>query len=198
MRIILIVINLGCVFILPTFAQVDQVKMEREVRISRSVFPERAINQLAAIENEISLVRYFKEFNESDTSYEAKFEWKGHRWSMEFDKNGRFEDLEKSLPLKSFISKMGKTMRSELESLGKHYRILEAQQQYSWAIQDGRDFEPTMIQPGHKGVVIRYELEVEVKKAGSPVVTYELTFDEEGRLLSRREVAPYSDTHILH
>lgn len=179
-------------------AQTREIKQEKEVSIKRGELPSRALEQLKQIEGQTGKIKYYKEYARDNISYEAKFHWRGQRWSMEFAADGTFQDLERKIPLRTFSSAMTGTMIKELSSLGKRYRILGAQHQFSWAIDDGRDFDVAMVNPGHKGVVVRYELEVEAKKPDGAIVAYELLMDEEGRLLRKRTNKPFTDTHLLY
>jgi hypothetical protein len=179
-------------------AEQREIKQEREIRISRENFPKKAIEQLEQLEGQISRLKFYKELDNGTVSFEAKFQWHGLRWSMEFDKDGAFMDLEQYVSVKCFFATLNPIMLDELKGLGKRYKVLKVQKQFSWAIANGRNFELSMIHPGHKGVLVRYELEVEVENARGAIESFELLIGEDGRLLRKRTIVPFTNTHLLY
>lgn len=179
-------------------AQEKQFKQELERRVQRHEFPSAALDQLNQLAGQISKARFYKETGSSATTFEAKFNWKGSRWSLEFDSLGGFKDIEQTISNRTFRKLMTKTMHEEFNLLGSPYRILKAQRQFSWKDPVRRSFKPEIINPGHKSVIVRYEVEMEVKSGDGRLVVYELLMDEDGRLLRKREIVPLSDKHLLY
>lgn len=179
-------------------AQEKQFKQELERRIQRTEFPEVALEQLEQLAGQIRKVKFYKEISNNATTFEAKFIWNGSRWSLEFDSLGRFKDIEQTLSYRAFRKFMTKTMLEEINRLGSPYSILKAQRQYSWKEERNRYFKPEIINPGHKGVNVRYEVEMEVKLGDGRLVAYELLMEEDGKLLRKREILPPSDKHLLY
>lgn len=179
-------------------AQEKQFKQELERRVQRHEFPSAALDQLDQLAGQISKARYYKETGSSATTFEAKFNWKGSRWSLEFDSLGGFKDIEQTIDNRTFRKLMTKTMHEELNRLGSPYRIMKVQRQYSWKDQANRYFKVEMVNPGHKGVNVRYEVEVEVKSPEGRLVAYEILMEEDGTLLRKREIVSPSDKHLLY
>lgn len=179
-------------------AQEKQFKQELERRVRRHEFPSAALEQLNQLSGQISKVKFYKEISNSATTFEAKFNWKGSRWSLEFDSLGGFKDIEQTIYSRTFRKLNTKTMLEEFNRLGSPYRILKAQRQFSWKDQANPYFKPEMVNPGHKGVNVRYEVEIEVKTDEGRLVAYELLLEEDGTLLRKREIVPPSDKHLLY
>ncbi|HMM10770.1 MAG TPA: hypothetical protein PKE03_01575 [Bacteroidales bacterium] len=195
---IILLMTLLVIISLPVYAQRSAVKQESERKIGRDEFPAAALSQLDQLKGQARAMKYYREISNGITTFEAKFNWLDSRWSLEFDSTGRFIDLEKDIPLRKFKAVMNDLMHKEMSNLGFPYRILKAQQQYSWAIEDGRPFDPAIVEPGRKGVRIRLEVEIEVKSPALGLVAYELLMEENGHLLQKRMIIPPSNNHLLY
>ena len=179
-------------------AQEKLYKYELERRIKRSEFPVSALEQLDQLKGEKRRARYYKEWSNSVVTYEAKFKWMGKQWSLEFDSTGIFKDIEQLIPNRVIKKIITERMREDIKRLGSPYKIVRVQRQFSWLLQNGQPFDPQMVNPGHKGVKIQYEIELEAKTAEGKLVSYEVLLDEDGKLLRKREIISYSDKHLLY
>ena len=81
------------VWMLP-FNAMAQNKYEREHRILKSQFPEKALGLITDKLVGAKRVRFYKEIDSAKISYEAKFKKDKLRYSVEFDTEGTLEDIE--------------------------------------------------------------------------------------------------------
>ena len=71
-----------------------QTKNEKESRIDLSDFPQQALATINSIINDVRRIRYYKEIDEEHKSFESKFKFKHHWYSVEFSNTGILEDIE--------------------------------------------------------------------------------------------------------
>lgn len=72
----------------------SQIKNEKEERIDASEFSEILQSYFKGISNQVDHLKFYKETDGKKYSYEAKFKFKKHYYSLEFDTNGVLEDIE--------------------------------------------------------------------------------------------------------
>ena len=71
------------------FSALAQEKYEREHRINKKQFPEKALNYIAENLEDAKRIRFYRETDSSKTSYEVKFKKDRLHYSVEFDKDGK-------------------------------------------------------------------------------------------------------------
>ena len=100
-RLILIGALLCC------FSITAQTKNEKEFRISLSEFPQNSQEILSAVQDQVKRIRFYKEIDGDQESYESKFKF-GKRWfSVEFSKDGVLEDIEVTVKEKQIENMCG-------------------------------------------------------------------------------------------
>jgi hypothetical protein len=197
MRIILTVFIL-CVVLsnLSLFAQ-SNAKSEIEERIQKSEFPHDAAKLINSQLSDAKKVKYFLEVDGSDTSYEIKFIKNKHFYSVEFDNNGAFEDVEMKVDIKELPNKVVDNIRRYLTENFRKHKIRKIQVQYKNKKATSIDLEKLF--EGKSDLFdISYEIECAVKDADGKPLMYEFHFDNEGKYLDKRIFKQQSDDNILY
>ncbi|MEM1259792.1 MAG: hypothetical protein AAGH81_14775 [Bacteroidota bacterium] len=172
-----------------------QKKQEKEYRIQENQLPENVIVMLGEHLNGAKRLRYYREIDGENSSYEVKFKKDKLFYSVEFDESGTLEDVE-------FIIKENDIPQEPLQIIKKHlsntygkFRIKKIQQQY---LNDGPEAK-TVLRKAFQNLIlpeINYEIIIAVKdKEGYS--EYEVTYNANGEhLLTRKSIAPKYD-HVL-
>jgi hypothetical protein len=108
-----------------------QDKQEREFGVKEDEVPETALKWFNEAFNEPGKVNWYYEISSGKDSYEAKFKWKGNRYSVEFDTTGVIEDVEVTIPWKKIPSETRKILEHYFRTNYTKYKILKVQKQYS-------------------------------------------------------------------
>lgn len=182
---------LSCSFLLA------QVKNEREFRIKKSQFPEKA--QLF-IQKELTTakkIRFYKEIDGAKKSYEAKFKKDRLFYSIEFDENGLLEDIEIiikkiDIPEDSYFA-----ITSYLDKEFKKYKIRKIQQQYSVKAFGAEKNTMKMAFQNLLDPKINYELIISGKKE-KEFLDFEIQFAADGSFIQLRKSLPANYDHVLY
>jgi len=172
-----------------------QNKYEREYRIKKSQFPQRA---LAVMKTELGAVKRLKFYKETDSikiSFEAKFKKDKLWYSAEFDKNGNLEDIEVLIKEVDIPSDAFAKMTSYFDAHFSKYRIKRIQQQYlaQELVQETfREAFQNLLLP-----TLNYELVIAGKKEKN-YFDYEILFDATGNFKKLRKSLPPNYDHVLY
>lgn len=176
---------------------IAQNKYEREYRIKKSQFPEKALNHITEKLEGAKRIKFYKETDSSKTSFETKFKKDKLWYSVEFDKEGNLEDIEIiikeiDIPSDSFMS-----ITTYLQDNFLKYRIRKIQQQYPFTEEEQTDktiknaFQNLMLPS------INYEIIVSGKKEEG-YGQYEILFDANGAFIQSRKSLPPNYDHVLY
>ncbi|GAB5413966.1 MAG: hypothetical protein Cons2KO_15690 [Congregibacter sp.] len=192
-----------------------QEKIERERKIRASAVPEPARGWLKDVFESSRRLRWYEETHESGRSYEAKFKWRGQRYSVEFGLEGSIQDVEIEIAVEDIPSPALAGMQTYLASTYRTYSIERVQIQYSGASDDLEDFfddydeddlydeedegenEACSGDDDSDGLITRFEVEYTAAVGSAPSVYWEGLFDDCGRLLQRRRVIVPSIDNLL-
>ncbi len=174
-----------------------QNKYEREHRIRKSQFPEKALNHIFEKIEDVKRLRFYKETDSAKVSYEAKFKKDRLWYSVEFDKDGDLEDIEilikpVDIPNESFAK-----IEAYLDNHFLKYRIRRLQQQYEVTSEETTE---TTIKNAFQNLIlpsINYELIVSGKKEKT-AEQFEILFDAKGQFKSIRKSLPPNYDHVLY
>ncbi len=174
-----------------------QDKYEREYRIRKSQFPDKAFVFLNTYLEDAKRLRYYKELDSAKTSYEAKFKKDRLFYSIEFDEEGLLEDVEILVSEVDIPNSSFKAMQDYLKSSFKKYRIRKIQQQYTLTA-----FETVenTLKKAFQNLIdpkINYELIVAGKK-DRDFQDYEILFDSNGKFIRLRKSLPANYDHVLY
>ena len=194
----IIKIGVLLIFICSLTKGIGQNKYEREYRIKKSQFPQKATDYLENGNFDKKKIKYYFESDSTTQSYEAKLKYQKRRYSLEFSKSGILEDIEIIIE-DSFLPKaVGKTIAFKIDSIFKKYRILKIQLQYP----NKTDANPLELLRKAKSldtnVVHNYEILVAARKSDQGYNDYEMLFNQLGRLLTIRKSVPPAYGYILY
>ena len=170
-------------------------KMEREKRIRKEEIPAVALTLLNNPLGKARKVKYFLGTDGDNKSFEIKFLLHRNQYSVEFDSEGRLEDVE---VLISF-GKLNKDIRKNVtDHLGQYdnFKVKKTQKQFSSQSQTAEEVIKMALED-LPAETVRYEMIVETK-AGSTWTTYEMLLDDQGNFISQKEVIGRLEDNILY
>lgn len=182
---------------LGTGALLAQNKYEREYRIRKSQFPEKALNYISEKLQDAKRIRFYKETDSSKTSYEAKFKKDRLWYSVEFSEKGALEDIEVLIKPVDIPNDSFSRIEAYLSDYFVKYRIRRLQQQYPITNEESPE---TTIKNAFQNLMlpsINYELIVSGKKE-SIFEQFEILFDANGNFISIRKSLPPNYDHVLY
>lgn len=174
------------------------VKNEIEDSIKREEMPENALAVLDEFWAELNDIQYYFQTDGEEESYEAKLEWKGHQYSIEFDRTGIIKDVEKLIELEMVSPEAIDGINEYLQKEFRRLNIIRLQRQHIAKDSDdpdGEDFIEDILEGDEDDLEIRYELEVE-GRSGRQIGAFELLFDHSGNLIQRRKIERRSVDNI--
>ncbi len=181
MKHIIILLLLFSIFITALSAQ---IKSEREYRIKRSEAPEDAREWLNDAFETFKRVKWYKEIENDLESVEAKFKYKGSKFSVKFDTNGKVVDVEYIITSDDIPEETRKVISGYLESNFNKHRILKIQLQMLGSPDDLEDY----FDDDEEGNITRnYEIEFH-GITDEKNELWEGLFDENGNLILLRQI----------
>ena len=190
-----------CVVILmlsAPLAMSQDVKNEVEDSIKRVEMPENALETLDEFWPDLTDIRYYFQTDGESESYEAKLEWEGSNYSIEFDDTGRVIDVEQLIDWKDVPSEAREGIDEYLQNEFRRVNIIRLQKQYIADNEDDsgdEDFIDDILEGDDDDFIIRYEIEVE-GRSGRQIGAFELLFDHFGDLIQRRKIERRSVDNI--
>lgn len=173
-----------------------QNKYEREYRIKKSQFPEKALSCLGDRLEDARRLRYYREIDSAKTSYEAKFKKDRLKYSVEFDEEGNLEDVEIEINSVDIPNESFSKITGYLSTNFRKYRIRKIQQQYPV----GKNNIETTLKNAFQNLLLpslNYELIVSGKKEKS-YAQYEILFNAQGSFVKIRKSLPPNYDHVLY
>lgn len=191
-RIYIILISVICS--LPAIAQ---NKYEREHRVRKSQFPEKALQFIYNTLEEARRIRFYKETDSTKTSYEAKFKKDRLHYSAEFDEDGSLENIEIMIKEVDIPNDTMSSINEDLEKRFRSYRIRKIQQQYPVT---SAEPSKTTLRNAFQNLLIpslRYELIV-AGKEGKSFKDFDIVYTAGGSFISIRTSLPANYDHVLY
>lgn len=176
----------------------QEVKNEVEDSIKREEMPKNALEVLDIFWAELNDIRYFFQTDGKKETYEAKLEWQGNSYSIEFDETGRIMDVEQLIDMEMISSGAVNGINDYLEKEFRRVNIIRLQRQYvtdDEEFADSEDFIEDVLEGDEDDFLIRYEIEVE-GRSGRQIGAFELLFDDSGYLIQRRKIERRSIDNI--
>lgn len=169
-----------------------QQKYEKEYRLATEQVPASALAMIAAIDFDAK-IRWYKEEGLESTSIEAKTKHKAERYSIEFDEQGRFQDLEIKRHWKTVPAAIWQQIDQILQQHLDHYKIDKLQYQYT--------ADPALVIAfvnEHKNIdVLKLQYELVVKGVKNKEAHwYEFTFSDAGEFLSKKTIVFSNTDHL--
>jgi hypothetical protein len=176
----------------------QEVKNEVEDSIKREEMPKNALEVLDVFWAELNDIRYYFQTDGEKETYEAKLEWRGNSYSIEFDETGRIMDVEQLIDMEMISSGAVNGINEYLQKEFRRLNIIRLQRQYISDDEEeteGEDFIEDILEGDEDDFEIRYELEVE-GRSGRQIGAFELLFDNSGYLIQRRKIERRSVDNI--
>ncbi|MEO1049263.1 MAG: hypothetical protein AAFX87_01465 [Bacteroidota bacterium] len=178
--------------LLSSLALQAQTKFESEYRIKASKAPAKAVAFVQSL-NPTKSIKWYKEESQNGLSIEAKTKISGRLHSVEFDTLGALQDLEIQIDLEEIVESSRRLINSQLSVFFNSHSIKKVQIQYVGdpiAIRE-------LITSGTIGDAYQTSYELVIKGADqSGVHFYEITFDDNGELVSKLKVASRNFDHL--
>lgn len=177
---------LSCLLSLTALAQ----KEERETDINKKRAPQPAVEWMNdAFEGARKIQWYREETTESKggpvkLSFEAKLNWKGQFYSVEFDENGEIEDIEIIYEWDEMPQEVRDTLDGYFRSNYTKHRIQKIQVQYTGS---SDDLEDAIDEDEFEDITVRYEIEYYGSNDEGKRL-WEGIFDDKGQPMEKSEV----------
>lgn len=175
------------ILMLPIFAMSQDKKIEKEEDIDREEMPEKTQKYLVEnLPEPINKIRYYHETDGDKESYEVKFRFNRHRFSVEFNERGILEDIEVQVKKKDLKPLVLRNIQNYLGQHHDRFKIEKIQAQYLSKVEDAektikRAEKFNSNSPDH------YEIIVATKNKGK-LKKYEMLFDATGIFENEREI----------
>lgn len=174
-----------------------QTNNEREYRIRKVQFPEKA---LAYIEQKIvaaKRIRFYKEIDSTRVNYKTKFKKDRLWYGIQFNKTGALEYIEISIKSIDIPDEAFVVMKSYLTNSFKKHKIRKIYQQYP--VIEKNTVEETVKNAFQNLLLpsINYELIITGKQE-KKLAQHEVIFDSEGNFKSIRKSLPPNYDHVLY
>lgn len=169
------------------FAKADyltaQSKQERESRVERTEFPEAAQQLLDLFSQKGKGVKFYRETDGDAVSFEMKLKV-NRRWrSVEFDENGRLEDIEVTIRKRRIAQQALRNIQEVLDSLSDKNKIEKVQLQFI----PTSDNPQEMLDRLDRNQFDNYEI-IAAFKEKRKIYRKELLFSSQGMLLQSRDI----------
>lgn len=180
-----------------TLVGYGQSKNERESKISKTDFPISAQQTLSVLPEKAKRIKYYQETDGDKTSFECKFKLHHFWYSVEFNKDGKLEDIEVKVRSHQLSKSISTTINNYLEQNCDNYDIIKIQEQYVQnAVTSDIEFLKSTLSDREK-TESNYELIVALKKDKQWNLN-EMTFDKSGVFINYRALQTNSYEYIMH
>lgn len=180
-----------------SFLMAQEVKDEVENSINRNEMPAAAIDVLNEFWNEQTDIDYYRETDGDTVTFEAKLDWQGYQYSIEFSDDGKLLDVEQLIEFDELLKSVRENIINTMENEFSRYRMTRIQRQFITTEddEDDEDYLDDVLEKDMEDLLIRYEIEVEGQNRRE-LGSFELLFDSSGELIQRRRMARRSIDNI--
>lgn len=145
--------------------------------------PSVAIDWLKDSFENVKRPKWYLEYSQNGKSYEAKFNYKGHFHSVEFDSLGNVQDVEIEIKVSEVGQEVWKEIQSYFVSEYEQVKVEKIQRQLTGSKSDLEDF---FDEDESAGIVTRYEIVYQGKN--NLWELWEALFDDSGTFVSKLKV----------
>ncbi len=171
---------------------VGQTKYEKEFRIDGNQIPTAACCFVTNLPFD-KKIKWYKEVGLDQTSIEAKTKYRGKRHSVEFDKNGVFEDIEITVKWSSLPADIQQEISTYLKTQFSKYKIEKVQIQYTG---DQESIKRLLNEDSPEIIpTVHYELVVNTKK-NQVYQKMEFLFSQTGQYLQSAVIISKNTDHL--
>ncbi|APY08146.1 hypothetical protein BWZ20_07460 [Winogradskyella sp. J14-2] len=175
----------------------SQTKNEKEERITKSEFPEVAIEVIKNLPDDCKRLKFYKETDGEKQSFEVKFKYKKKRYSLEFTNDGVIEDLEVLTKFKTINESKKSKIKNYFKSNFSKYKVIKVQKQFIYK----KELDPVAfiknILKNTATEAPNFEIIAEVKTDKKRDIR-EFTFNTSGEFVNFRIINPTSYEHVLY
>lgn len=190
-KALLIFFFISVLFTISVQAQADKQEVEKSIK--KDEMPSEALKLIEKYFEEYEDIDFFEETDGQIVTFEAKLEWKGYRYSIEFNEEGVLLDIEQLIDISEIDDQLRIAIIKEIEDQYTKYEITRIQRQYP-TDKTNQKIE-AFLNGDFEDLILRYELEIDGqnrKELGS----FELLFDDGGALLQKRKIIRRSIDNI--
>lgn len=190
-KALLIFFFISVLFTISVQAQADKQEVEKSIK--KDEMPSEALRLIEKYFEEYEDIDFFEETDGQIATFEAKLEWKGYRYSIEFSEEGILLDIEQLIDISEIDDQLKTAIIKEIEDQYTKYEITRIQRQYP-TDKTNQKIE-AFLNGDFEDLILRYELEIDGqnrKELGS----FELLFDDGGALLQKRKIIRRSIDNI--
>lgn len=189
------------------FAQKEGKKIEREISIKEEEFPKNALKLASPILKKAKKTKYYKELSELGNYFEFKSDYKGEKISVKFDDKGELVDIEILRELKDFPEEVQEAITQYFEENYKKYRLTRIQIQYNREVEyedgeveedDDEEYIEEFLELDLEDLIVKYEIEAEVKNKENDTGFFEFLFNDKGELEMKRIIITRADDNVLY
>jgi hypothetical protein len=174
----------------------QNTKNEVEKSITKEELPPSVVLKLNGFWNEEKKADFYRQSDGEKISYEVKFDWENHLYSVEFDSSGTLIDIEQLLEFDELPQTLRNTITEEIDKQYSKFRITRVQRQFS-ALQksEGNNVIEEFLERNFDGLFIRYEIEIDGQNK-EELGSFELLFGVNGNLIQKRKIVRRSLDNI--
>lgn len=181
---------------LVTAQDAKDAKDEIERSIERGEMPAPSLSMLNQFWNEEKKVDFYRQSDGKKISYEAKLEWKGQQYSIEFDSTGSLINVEQLIDFKDIPVTSQNTITEEINKQYTRFRFTRIQRQFSAMDADDTDeILEDVIDEDYDELTIRFEIVVDAENK-DVLGSFELLFDKHGNMIQKRRIVRRSLDNI--
>lgn len=176
----------------PTMTSAQQ-KIEREYAIKATQVPKPALQFVGKV-FETQRIRWYAEESQKGRSIEAKVKADGTIYSIEFDQEGKLQDIEVLVKFQSLSEDLRKAIKKTLEAEFTRTKILKVQKQWTGPA------STLQLLVGKKEPLEKYTTKYELVIRGTKdksTSDYEVLVDEQGKLISKSKIIQKDSPHLL-
>lgn len=175
----------------------QDLKEEVENSINRDEMPVAAVKVLDEFWDEQTDIDYYRETDGETVTFEAKLDWQGVQYSIEFSREGKLLDVEQLIDFHEIPESVREEITDTMEEEFSRYRTTRIQQQFITTEddEDDEDYLDDVLEQDMEDLLIRYEIEVEGQNRRE-LGSFEMLFDSSGELIQRRKIARRSIDNI--
>ncbi len=134
MKYKMVVMLMFFAFAKATFSQAqNDIKQEREESIAVDEFPQPALPFIKQLNVENKRVRYYRETDGDDYSYEAKFKNNRREYSIECYPNGNIQDVEITVRRRTIDDAIWNKIEDHFKAESKRFKVTKIQRQYVYS-----------------------------------------------------------------
>jgi hypothetical protein len=174
------------------YSSFSQQKIEKESGIKASQVPKPAKEWLEDAFENVKKPKWYFELSQQGKSYEAKFQYKGHYHSVEFDSLGNVQDVEIEVKDSEVSPEVWKVIQDYFESDYIEVKVEKIQRQLTGSPSDLEDY---FDEEKNEGVVTRYEIVYQGKKELWEL--WEGLFDQDGMFISKLKVQIRANDNLI-